>query len=242
MRVRPSFQEVAWGAYFYRIASGYDESYLTLMRQDALLFKLRRAAETIPADEFKDTVVTFLNKWQGRHIGKRHAVGESLRDSLSSLRDAFVSLENTKLVDIDLSANASAIDHVLSTLASTTWTNQSGARVKLGETFASKLAHVVNPELFVMWDNGIARNFRESGITSYIDFLREMQVWGRLVNDDCSQLKLGDDAAEFLSAQLGHAPGKTLAKYLDEHNWMVIQRIKEELIPPQWLLSLPGRH
>ena len=91
-------------------------------------------------------------------------------------------------------------------------------------TGASKMLHTIVPELFVMWDRkirkGILGNENRKYGTDYIDdFLPQMQQEAIEVKNSCAEkLKLEQDQAiEYVSK---HAGGKTLAKLIDEYNYM----------------------
>ena len=112
----------------------------------------------------------------------------------------------------------------------------------LGETFASKLAHIMNPSLFVMWDVAIARDFKEHGMIKsfwdYAGFLKLMQEEARSVISDFWASMGGKDPALFLSGKFGDDKPKALPKFLDEYNWIRSQRNLDRMCPPEWLLGL----
>ena len=85
-------------------------------------------------------------------------------------------------------------------------------------TAASKILHIVNPELFVMWDSAIIRGY--GGYNRrlfYADFLRRMQLLANYaieqVKTECGLTR--EDAIESLTCD-----GHTLAKALDEFNYV----------------------
>lgn len=65
-----TFDELAWGAFFYQLVTNYDSSYRKLFARVSLLTKLRRNPGAVSPDEFKESVIAFLNEWGGRHIRK----------------------------------------------------------------------------------------------------------------------------------------------------------------------------
>ena len=85
-------------------------------------------------------------------------------------------------------------------------------------TATSKILHIINPELFVMWDRAIISGY--GGYNRrlfYTDFLRRMQ---KLANYAISQIEKEccvsrEDAIESLKCD-----GHSLAKALDEYNFM----------------------
>lgn len=103
---------------------------------------------------------------------------------------------------------------------------------EIGSTGVSKLLYIlVNQKLFVMWDEAIAEKYECSlDADGYFKFLKEMQKRSK---DICKQVR---NPAELLTTELRKLipdlPRKTLAKYLDEYNWITIT--KEITCPPQW--------
>ena len=84
-------------------------------------------------------------------------------------------------------------------------------------TGASKMLHIINPKLFVMWDRAIISGYGGYKCIKYTDFLRRMQ---RLANYAINQVEKEcgvsrEDAIESLRCD-----GHTLAKTLDEYNFM----------------------
>ena len=117
-------------------------------------------------------------------------------------------------------------------------------RENIGHRFAatatSKLLHLLQPNLFVMWDNNILAfyrrnnpNIRDSG-SGYCAFLRSMQEMAINIHEAFSRQTQGqeDDPATFLSEQLRYDQPQTLAKFIDEYNWVTIT--KRVSVPPPW--------
>ena len=93
----------------------------------------------------------------------------------------------------------------------------------------------MNENMFVMWDKAIREHYYTTrryspGGDGYIDFLKEMQVEGNQVIDDYKHLGLSGTPYQFISNTLNYPLIKTLAKYIDEFNW--IKFTKKIAIPP----------
>jgi hypothetical protein len=242
------FKELAWGALFYRLVTNYDSPYLKLFVQGSLLTRLRQNPATVSANEFNSNVGTFLNKWGGRHIRKDVEVAGVLLGGLCTLHDKFLSLSNHSLITLNFDHQGELVQDIFNRLRLISWENRGPSRsvtVHLGETFASKLAHVMNPALFVMWGDGIAgRLWKQKRIDSYWDylsFLKFMQEEAKSLVSD-SQAYIGNEEPEiFLSRKFGYPITKPLTKFLDEYNWFLSQRKLVTAIPPEWLLGL-SRH
>ena len=86
-------------------------------------------------------------------------------------------------------------------------------------TAASKIFHIINPELFVMWDEAIRGGYgcSKGEGDQYVDFLRRMQ---RLANYAICQIEneCGVSRGEVI-ARL-KCDGHTIAKALDEYNYV----------------------
>jgi hypothetical protein len=232
------FAELAWGAFLYRLVTNYDGPYQTLFAQRDLLQKLRQnPANVLPAD-LNRSVLAFLREWGGRHVRDDDALAEIFVQELARLQGRFQPLQAQNLIDLDLQRDGQLIQEIHDCLSRICWKNSASRTVTLGQTFGSKLAHVMNPRLFVMWDNKIRQSARNRGLRSYLEFLAWMGDEGRSVISGFDKLKIGGDPAGFLSQKFGYSPGKTLAKFLDECNWVRTQRQLKTLTPPGWLLRL----
>ena len=240
-----TFEELAWGAFLYRLVTNYDSSYLKLFAQESLLTRLRQNPAAISADEFKASVLNFLNEWGGRHIRNDVEVAEVLLTGLCTLQDKFQNLCKDTLVTVNFDHQGGLVQDIFHHLRSISWQNRGPFRsvtVHLGETFASKLAHVMNPSLFVMWDNKIAGRFvvrkMIESFWDYVGFLKFMQEEAKSVISDFQASVGSGDPELFLSRKLEYPIAKPLTKYLDEYNWLRSQTNLDTATPPNWLLGL----
>ena len=241
-----NFEELAWGAFFYRLLTNYDSPYLKFFAEESLLARLRQNPGAVSVDEFQASVVNFLNAWGGRHIGKDTEVVGVLLDGLCGLQDKFQSLCNDTLLTVNLDRHRELVQHIFNDLRLISWENRGPVRsvtVHLGETFASKLAHIVNPALFVMWDDGIASHFWErkmiESVWDYVGFLTLMEEEAKSVVSDFQAFAASSDPALFLSRKFEYSVTKPLTKFLDEYNWVCRQRNLDTSTPPEWLFRIP---
>lgn len=110
----------------------------------------------------------------------------------------------------------------------------------IGPTATGKLLHILRPWLFVMWDEDIRHHYAQEcpaigeNAQGYSAFLKRMQGLAEEVNQAFEQVDLAHEGgpAGYLSAQLRIDPPKTLAKYIDEYNWVTIT--KGVQVPPAW--------
>jgi len=104
-------------------------------------------------------------------------------------------------------------------------------------TAGAKILGVVNPSLFVMWDDSIALRYLSGGSHIFDGqgdalFLRRMEKVAHLCLIDFNLKSGHHDLAAFLSERLEVSPPLTLAKYLDEYNWITIT--KGIRLPLKW--------
>ena len=97
---------------------------------------------------------------------------------------------------------------------------KSNAKKRNEATGASKILHIINPELFVMWDGAIRGGYgfsRKYGGKQYVSFLRRMQM---LANYAIEQVKRECDVSREEAITELKCEGHTLAKALDEYNFV----------------------
>ena len=113
----------------------------------------------------------------------------------------------------------------------------------IAATATGKILHVLNPELFVMWDKPILAHFRgTNGIgdspQGYRAFLQQMNQDAVAVQQSFSTEALtpspqpGGTSEAYLSQRMNYNPPKTMAKYLDEFYWVTVTNGVS--VPPQW--------
>ena len=97
---------------------------------------------------------------------------------------------------------------------------------KVGDTSASKILALINPHLFVMWDDAIwlayyekSMQYKNSGRV-YVEFLIKMQKAAIAITKDAKTNHGIANPAEYLSGELGLKPPFTLAKFIDEYNFV----------------------
>lgn len=97
----------------------------------------------------------------------------------------------------------------------------------IGPTGASAILTVINPQLFVSWSVGIRNAYfptdRPNGAT-YSQFLTVMRMAALSIVADARSQHGIEDPAGALSAQLGIDPPFSLAKFVDEYNWVTLDR------------------
>ena len=97
----------------------------------------------------------------------------------------------------------------------------------VGPTAASAILTALNPQLFVSWGKGIREayfpNDKPNGAT-YSQFLTIMRMAALSVAADARSQHGIEDPAGQLSAELSINPPFSLAKFIDEYNWITLER------------------
>ena len=97
----------------------------------------------------------------------------------------------------------------------------------VGPTGASAILTVLNPQLFVSWSERIRKAYfpqdRPNGAT-YSQFLTVMRMAALSIVADARSHHGIEDPAGALSTQLGIDPPFSLAKFVDEYNWVTLER------------------
>jgi hypothetical protein len=96
-------------------------------------------------------------------------------------------------------------------------------RGKIGPTCASKVLHILQPELFVPWDNDIRQKLFQLWQGNGADYLRFLQICKSEVDAAASQIKEGQEALRGMFYEGGWKP---LTKLLDEARWAQVKHLK----------------
>jgi len=167
----------------------------------------------------------FLIQWgrMGRTVDRRDLNWEQLTKQLRSSKEAFQKLQGKSILDINLD-DEEVIDAIKRTYEA--------ASIKyIGATAISKILHLLNPEIYVMWDEDIRMKYKVAkSVKGYLDFLKQMKVevkeaLGEGVKEKgCSEKEIVEEICrELPSKKLGQEYSrKTLAKLIDEYNWWLV--------------------
>lgn len=226
-----SFESLAWASLFYHHTASTDEEngYRTLL-DSTVISTLRTNPADLAIEQVKDEIISkFLNKWGCRLAKKNHDfLAEKIIKVTGHIKEDLQSLSGAKLIDIDLASNKTAIKNCYQAMV--------GIGHGFSHTAASKLLHMISPELFVMWDGPMREGYRKhyditADAAGYFNFMKKMQEGLQKVSQSFLVAYEGCPAG-FLSKKLEINPPKTLVKHLDEYNWITIT--KEVNLPPTW--------
>ena len=134
----------------------------------------------------------------------------ALKNNLHKTKGYFFKLETKNINNINLDAeNRKLIRGIYSRFRF------------LGPTGASKAIHLLNPNLFVMWDDGIRKRYKiyKNNATNYIRFLKTMKcLSNKVVHSYCQEFGCSENKA--LVEISKKADNRTLAKLIDEYNYV----------------------
>ncbi|MCL4479904.1 MAG: hypothetical protein M1113_00215 [Candidatus Thermoplasmatota archaeon] len=222
------------------------------MGEDKLYFEdLKNVREGLKTGDPGNSVVDFLNHWRMRL--SRKTIPDEINkwykgDAVKLIEELPSSLLELDFNDVRTVENITALFNSLYKLT------------KISDTGASKILHIIKPEIFVMWDNEIRKHYlkelqgknNKSGPNAYLIFMRQMYETAisickenkNIVLELSMKLKrlyegnLRNYTEESEKAKLTEAirflekAGKPITKFLDEYNWTVIT--KKISIPPVW--------
>lgn len=185
-------------------------------------------------------ILVFLRLWGVRGKIENYEVAKELADVINNVIPKLEKLRDKSLLTIDFDDYEEDIK--------TIYTKINDVK-KIGATATSKTLHLLNPNLFVMWDQNIRsewnkclgkKNFKEfeenigyitETATGYVRFMRLMQkVGNEFLKRYMKERGIQDrnKAEEMLSKEYC---GKSIAKLLDEYCWLIatgrIKNIKD---------------
>jgi hypothetical protein len=218
--------QLAWAAQWYRQNTHYNDAYVRLLSQASFLTKLRSTPHQLSDHDVLDNLIEgFLNPFRAR-LPNSIETATAIRSRLVRVAEEVRGLAHENLLEVNLSRGPAAMG---THIAPTYEVIRTAHRV--GPTTTSKILHALNPALFVMWDSAIRDHY--CGLVGrklvtgadYLVFLAHMQELAKSVVRDFS-LRHGHALAIelYLSQRLALDRPVTLAKFLDEYNWVTIVR------------------
>ena len=243
--IMPTWNEFAWAAFLYGYGD-YDSVYQNLMNQTQLLSLLRTNPNQLEIDEIKDQVIKgFLNRWKC-HIHNNTQSANTIRTTLKELSPYLQAIDKLKIEDVNFSKNVNVnkTSMTIGQVIEYCYTKVRNIGYNFGPTATSKLLHIIQPKLFVMWDNEILKHYhvldkhvfdKGIGYQVYLELMKKMsnQIITNFQDATLNPApKANQNPATYLSEQMGYKPHKPLAKYLDEFNFTnITNKVK---LPPHW--------
>ena len=154
------FRDLAWAAlYCHAVFRDDHNAFASVYSDESLRDRLLQMPGDVPLEEIRTKLIDgFLNKWRSRMQGNRDA---AIRDGLVRAQDAlgWLAGESIETVEFDRALSSSADGLRTVEDAVTTAFDALCKGWGIGPTSAAKVLGVVMPELFVMWDEPIAKHY-----------------------------------------------------------------------------------
>lgn len=144
-----------------------------------------------------DSIIEFVRRWNKRRPIRKNK--NKIKTVVVNLRKEFDVFKNCRIENFDFTQkNIELIKTIFDTLSKTV----------LKFTGTAKLMHGINPNLFVMWDEGICRHYGVyHNSAAYIIFMKLMQEGIKGLLQEHSKKEIIKDT------------DRTLPKLMDEYNW-----------------------
>lgn len=239
----PNLDDIVWAAITFRDttvipgALSYNKAYLNIIGSDRFLEALRYSPQDLTVDDVRGIFIDFLNKWGCRLRNYDNVTATNLRNCIVGIHPELSRIRDFSILDFDFDVNENRerIDHVFNKF----WFYGSEIAKNYGPTCASKTLHIINPDLFVMWDDAIRLHYWiqnndiiDSGRGYYFFLIETKRIARRLV-EECGERFNVTDLASWLSERLNLNPPHSLVKFIDEFNWLAYKRRLTR--PPDWV-------
>ncbi len=206
-----TFEQIRWSAATFRRETNDDVDYIPLYTPE---FR-RTLLETQDAGSV-ERLLRFANKWGFR---VSYDKGPGIASAIAQAAPHLNPLSGSALEFDDL--RCSTLDIIERAYDSI------GTADGVGPATTSLILSLLNPALFVMWNTQIRNayfpNDPPNGAT-YAQFLTIMRMAALSIAADARSQHGIDDPAGRLSADLGIDPPFSLAKFIDEYNWLTLER------------------
>jgi len=182
--------------------------------------------------EEAEKLLRFITSWDHHFIGETE-IFQNVYSDISSDLD-FLKDKNIESVDLNNPQVERSISHIFDKVAD-------GLCYKHQSTDASKILHTILPNLIVMWDRkirkGTLKDVNKDWGTAYVwEFLSKMQKEAREAIASCSQEK-GLSSADAKKAIEETCRGHSLAKLIDQHNYVIFTRTEKFKAILEWALK-----
>ena len=240
----PTWNELAWASFLYGSIGG-DRYYQALMQNTAFLTALRTNPNGVADTDVRQHLLKgYLNAWKTRVINSQQSAS-AIKTSINNLLPYFTALSNLSIKTV-IFTNSRTVNSQKCTVLKAVETCYRILRAtgyKIGPTATGKILHIMNPELFVMWDGPIIAYFKatyriKNNSKGYLVFLQQMNREAVAVQQSFATATLipqgqpNSTPESYLSQQMNYHPAKTMAKCLDEFYWVTVTNGVS--VPPQW--------
>jgi hypothetical protein len=205
----------------HKLFKEWDDKWYDLSREKTNWQNLQE----LTVERMKNEVIWFLNKW-GCRIGPERicdVVAKGIKGRCMEATPFLKALDRETLEGVDFDktkkvifrelSNSRIIYHIFSTFCD--------IRHSFRWTATSKVLHMINSKLFVMWDEDIRDGYSlEPSASSYAyQFMPRMK---QEINEVISTYMKdqNSDRTAAIKEIMSACDGKTLAKIVDEYNWI----------------------
>ncbi|MCL7389375.1 MAG: hypothetical protein LZ173_05495 [Thaumarchaeota archaeon] len=159
-------------------------------------------------------LLRFLELWGVRRTAVK-VDPRKLSETITCLRPLLTDL-NHNLIEVDLQTIEEKVIEVFNKIS----------RVdNIGPTSSSKILHLLIPNLFIMWDREIAREFDvQMNSGGYVNFLKMCKSIYEKLSEKYKEQGVDNPTAYLLSKFK-----KPLTKLLDEYNWLYTRSWRDKI-------------
>jgi hypothetical protein len=226
------FNELAWSAVCFYYRSNGDRRYCTIMKNTDFLARLRNQPETLSVKEFGENAILDYINLEHYDLLVSHRLAEKVLVKIIEMKPEIELLSGLSLRACDL--KDSQITEAMINI-------YSGLRAYgLWVTGASKIAHLVNDQLFPLLSPSLVKYYGiYDDLASIKHWLASVQGDIQEAVDDFNRHGLQGTPNEFLSNHIGYTKtgcNKSLVKLADEYYWL---KYADALpVPPVWVPPL----
>ena len=239
----PNLDDIIWAVITsrdpgtLREALSGGQAYIDVISNGTFLEILRHHPGDLDFNEIRFGLIEFLNKWGCRLRNYDNLTASNLKNCLVGIHPDLLSLQNHSILSFDFQApgNKERIEHVFNNF----WSYGSQIARNFGPTATSKTLHIINPNLFTMWDDAIRlyywiqnHEINDSG-KGYCLFEIEIKKIADNLISECRERFGNNDPASMISERLNINPPHSITKFIDEFNWLAYKR--ELIRPPDWV-------
>jgi len=228
----PNLDDIIWAVITSRDPTALREAlsggqaYIDVISNNTFLEILRHHPEDLDVNEIRFVLIEFLNKWGCRLRNYDNLTASNLKACIVSVQHELLPIQENTIVDFNFETtiNKEKIINIFNRF----WSFATGSEItkNFGSTATSKTLHIINPNLFTMWDSAIRYHygfFMESG-NDYLQFLVEIKRTAENLVEECSLRFEHNNPALWLSERLNINPPHSITKFIDEFNWLAYKR------------------
>ncbi len=170
-----------------------------------------------PSYEEAAILLSFANGWGSR----MQRTADDVRSALREIQPDLDTLKNDTILDVCL--NKDKRELICRSFKVLAGCNRKGHNEATG---ASKMLHIINPKLFIMWDGAIRTGYicklqgklEKKGWIWYTEFLQEMRCLAKQAVCEAMEKEKNHSCETAIASLTGGE--RTFAKALDEYNFM----------------------